>query len=43
MRLEGAAVFKAITHQFPGYTFQITEDPQSQEILVSVIYSIFIM
>lgn len=32
--VEGAAVFGEVTAQFPGYTFQITEGPQSQEILV---------
>ncbi len=32
--VEGATVFAALTQQFPGYTFQITEGPQSQEILV---------
>ena len=32
--VEGAAVFSEITTQFPSYTFQITEGPQSQEILV---------
>ena len=32
--VEGAAVFSEVTSQFPGYTFQITEGRQSQEILV---------
>jgi exonuclease III len=32
--VEGAAVFSEVTAQFPSYTFQITEGPESQEILV---------
>ena len=32
--VEGGEVFNAVTTKFPGYTFQITEGPQSQEILV---------
>lgn len=32
--VEGSAVFSEVTSQFPRYTFQITEGPQSQEILV---------
>jgi hypothetical protein len=32
--VEGAAVISEVTAQFPSYTFQITEGPQSQEILV---------
>ena len=32
----GADVFLEITHAFPGYTFQITEGPQTQEILLGV-------
>jgi len=32
--VEGSAVFSEVTAQFPKYTFQITEGPQSQEILV---------
>lgn len=32
--VEGAAVFSAVTSKFPGYTFEITEGLQSQEILV---------
>lgn len=31
--VEGAQVFSAVTSMFPGYTFQITEGEQSQEIL----------
>lgn len=30
----GADVFSAVSSRFPGYTFQITEGPQAQEILV---------
>jgi len=32
--VEGAEVFAAVTSKFPDYTFQITEGPQAQEILV---------
>ena len=32
--VEGATVLVALTQKFPGYIFQITEDSQSQEILV---------
>ena len=32
--VEGASVFSEVTAQFPSYTFQITEGPQAQEILV---------
>lgn len=32
--VEGATVFTVVTAQFPGYSFQITEGPQTQEILV---------
>ena len=32
--VEGATVFAEVTAQFPTYTFQITEGPQTQEILV---------
>lgn len=32
----GKDVFQAMTNSFPGYTFQITEGPQTQEILVGV-------
>jgi len=32
--VEGAEVFSTVTSKFPGYTFQITEGPQTQEILV---------
>ncbi len=32
----GSEVFTKMTTAFPGYTFQITEGPQSQEILVGV-------
>ena len=32
--VEGSTVFGELTKQFPKYTFQITEGPQSQEILV---------
>lgn len=32
----GKEVFAQLTSKFPGYTFQITEGPQSQEILVGV-------
>jgi len=34
--VEGSEVFSAVTTKFPGYTFQITEGPQTQEILVGV-------
>ena len=32
----GSEVFTKMTTAFPGYTFQITEGPQSQEILVGI-------
>jgi endonuclease/exonuclease/phosphatase family metal-dependent hydrolase len=32
--VEGAEVFNVVTAKFPGFTFQITEGPQTQEILV---------
>ena len=34
LRRGGVAVFSEVTAQFPSYTFQITEGPQSQKILV---------
>lgn len=34
--VEGSEVFSSVTSKFPGYTFQITEGPQTQEILVGV-------
>lgn len=34
--VEGAMVFSALMSAMPGYTFQITEGPQTQEILVGV-------
>jgi len=34
--VEGSEVFSAVTAKFPGYTFQITEGPQTQEILAGV-------
>lgn len=34
--VEGATVFDQLVAQMPGYTFQITEGPQTQEILVGV-------
>ena len=34
--VEGSEVFTAVTAKFPGYTFQITEGPETQEILVGV-------
>jgi len=34
--VEGAAVFDQLVAQMPDYTFQITEGPQTQEILVGV-------
>jgi len=34
--VEGSEVFNAVSARFPGYTFQITEGPQTQEILVGV-------
>lgn len=34
--VEGADVFNQLVAQMPGYTFQITEGPQTQEILVGV-------
>ena len=32
--VEGSTIFGAVTSKFPSYTFQITEGPQTQEILV---------
>lgn len=32
--VEGSGVFSVLTSKFPSYTFQITEGPQAQEILV---------
>ncbi|UCF09320.1 MAG: endonuclease/exonuclease/phosphatase family protein [Candidatus Bipolaricaulota bacterium] len=32
--VEGKEVFATLTRRFPGYSFQITEGPQTQEILV---------
>jgi exonuclease III len=34
--VEGSEVFSEVTAKFPGYTFQITEGPETQEILVGV-------
>ncbi len=34
--VEGADVYPALVRLMPGYTFQITEGPQTQEILVGV-------
>ena len=34
--VEGSEVFSEVTSKFPGYTFQITEGPETQEILVGV-------
>jgi exonuclease III len=34
--VEGSKVFKTVTTKFPGYTFQITEGPETQEILVGI-------
>lgn len=34
--VEGAAIFGQLMIKMPGYTFQITEGPQTQEILVGV-------
>jgi endonuclease/exonuclease/phosphatase family metal-dependent hydrolase len=34
--VEGKEVFAVVTKQFPGYSFEITEGPQAQEILVGV-------
>ena len=34
--VEGAMVFDALVGRMPGYTFQITEGPETQEILVGV-------
>jgi exonuclease III len=34
--VEGAEVFPALVRLMPGYTFQITEGPQTQEILIGV-------
>lgn len=34
--VEGSDVFSAVTAKFPGYTLQITEGPQTQEIIVGV-------
>lgn len=34
--VEGAQVFSALVNKMPGYTFQITEGEQTQEILVGV-------
>ncbi len=32
----GKDVFQSLTRNFPGYTFEITEGPQTQEILIGV-------
>jgi hypothetical protein len=32
--VKGATVFSEVTAQFPGYVFQITEGPETREILV---------
>ncbi len=34
--VEGAAVFTELVQQMPGYTFQITEGEQTQEILIGI-------
>lgn len=34
--VEGREIFSAVTAKFPGYTFQITEGEETQEILVGV-------
>lgn len=34
--VEGAAVFQEVTATMPGYSFHITEGPQTQEILIGV-------
>lgn len=34
--VEGKVVFNALRQKFPGYAFQITEGPQTQEILCAV-------
>ncbi len=34
--VQGSMVFETVCSKFPGYTFQITEGPQTQEILVGV-------
>ena len=34
--VEGAEVFSALVTLMPGYTFQITEGPQTQEILIGI-------
>jgi hypothetical protein len=34
--VEGATVFSALVSKMPGYTFQITEGPLTQEILIGV-------
>lgn len=34
--VEGARVFESISSRMPNYTFQITEGPQTQEILIGV-------
>jgi endonuclease/exonuclease/phosphatase family metal-dependent hydrolase len=38
--VEGKEVFSSVTAKFPGYTFQITEGEETQEILVGVRSSI---
>lgn len=34
--VEGATIFQALVDKMPNYTFQITEGPQTQEILIGV-------
>ena len=34
--VKGSKVFNTVTSKFPNYTFQITEGPQTQEVLVGV-------
>jgi hypothetical protein len=34
--VEGATIFESLMTRMPDYTFQITEGPQTQEILVGV-------
>ncbi len=34
--IEGKDVFQELTSQMPGYSFHITEGPQTQEILIGV-------
>jgi hypothetical protein len=39
-KVESKEVFASVTAKFPGYTFEITEGEESQEILVGVLASL---